>query len=60
MAECCYVPLVNQDDLGSFGKENLDVLEADDTPQKTGLLDANGTPLYRVRERVAFGFRGRK
>ena len=28
----------------------------DDEPKDTGLLDANGTPIYRVRERVPFGF----
>lgn len=28
--------------------------------EATGLLDVNGTPLYRLRERVPFGFRGSK
>ncbi len=28
----------------------------DDRPEKTGLLDASGTPLYRVRERMKIGF----
>lgn len=32
------------------------VHEADPTPQPIGLLDADGTPIYRVQEQVAFGF----
>jgi hypothetical protein len=36
------------------------VHETDRTPERTGILDANGTPLYRVRETVPFGFQGVK
>jgi hypothetical protein len=32
------------------------VFEADDSPQKTGLLDVNGTPIFRVKERATMGF----
>jgi hypothetical protein len=32
------------------------VVEADPTPQATGLLDASGTPLYRLPNRVPMGF----
>jgi hypothetical protein len=32
------------------------VFEADRTPIATGLLDANGVPLYRVPETVPLGF----
>lgn len=28
-------------------------------PRPTGLLAADGTPIYRVPERVKFGFQGR-
>jgi hypothetical protein len=34
------------------------VHEDDNGPQWTGLLDANGTRLYRVRETVRVGFHG--
>lgn len=33
------------------------VIVTDDMPERTGLLDHMGTPLYRVRETVLFGFR---
>ena len=36
--------------------ETLEVHESDKTPQPTGLLDANGTPLYRIPPTVRFGF----
>ena len=33
------------------------IIDVDDAPVRTGLLDHTGTPLYRVRETVPFGFR---
>ena len=35
------------------------LIEQEDAPEKTGLLDQHGRPLYRVRESVPFGFRMR-
>lgn len=35
----------------------ITVFEPDDAPVETGLLDAQGNPLYRVQERAAIGFR---
>ena len=35
------------------------VIEADPTPVHTGLLDANGVPIYRVQERGRLGFEGK-
>lgn len=32
------------------------IYEADDKPEETGLVDANGTPLYRVKERAKLGY----
>lgn len=32
------------------------VYEPDDRPEETGLLDATGTPLYRVRDKIKMGF----
>lgn len=32
------------------------VIVEDDVPVQTGLLDQYGDPLYRVRERIPFGF----
>ncbi len=32
------------------------VYERDDAPENTGLLNADGTPLYRVRDRVKMGY----
>lgn len=37
-------------------RPTLTVYEVDDAPTDTGLLDAHGTPLYRVRERATMGF----
>jgi hypothetical protein len=37
-------------------RPTLTVHQVDDAPTDTGLLDADGVPLYRVRERVAMGF----
>ena len=33
-----------------------DQIIVDEDLQQTGLVDQNGVPLYRVRERVKFGF----
>lgn len=33
-----------------------EVVVADDEPVKTGLLDHNGTPLYRTGDKVKIGF----
>jgi len=33
-----------------------EVIIQDDDPEPTGLLDADGNELYRVRERIKFGF----
>lgn len=35
---------------------DLTVYDTEDTPEATGLLDASGTKLYRVRERIKMGF----
>ena len=35
------------------------VLEQDSTPESTGLYDAEGRELYRVRDRVKMGFQAR-
>ena len=32
------------------------VYEQDDAPIETGLLDANGTKLYRIRDRLKMGY----
>jgi len=32
------------------------VYEREDTPEDTGLFDASGVKLYRVRERIKMGF----
>jgi len=39
-----------------IARPTLTVHEADNAPIDTGLLDAHGVPLYRVRERAAVGF----
>lgn len=36
--------------------KDLLVYERDDRPEDIGLLDAGGTPLYRVRARIKMGF----
>ncbi len=33
-----------------------EVIVEDDAPVKTGLLDQTGAPLYRVKDRLPFGF----
>jgi hypothetical protein len=35
---------------------SMTVYETDDKPEDTGLLDANGTPLYRVNEKRKIGY----
>lgn len=35
---------------------DLTVFETQDEPARTGLLDARGVPIYRVRERIKMGF----
>lgn len=37
-------------------KTSITVIEEDDRPQDTGLLDADGNRLYRVKERRPIGF----
>lgn len=36
------------------------VIETEKSPVRTGLLDSNGIPLYRVPETVRFGFQSNK
>jgi hypothetical protein len=33
-----------------------EVMVADDTPAPTGLVDQNGTPIYRTPDRIRMGF----
>ena len=40
-------------------RPSCEVFETDTTPVATGLLDADGTPLYRLQDRVALGFYAR-
>jgi hypothetical protein len=44
-----------------WGESHPTMIVIDDPrpPQRTGLLDASGTPLYRVADEVPFGFHGR-
>lgn len=35
---------------------SMTVYERDDEPENTGLVDANGTPLYRMPEKRKIGF----
>jgi hypothetical protein len=35
----------------------MSVIEDEAAPQATGLLDANGVPIYRVADRAPMGFR---
>ena len=53
-----YVSIRQCDWASGLMDERCTVIEADDTPQKTGLLDVTGTPLYRVKERQPIGFVG--
>lgn len=36
--------------------KGLTVMAEDDAPEKTGLLDQHGNPIYRVREHIKAGF----
>lgn len=36
------------------------VYEADSSPERTGLLDAAGNPLFRVQDRVPLGFHAKR
>ena len=40
----------------SASRPTITVHEDDSSPEYTGLLDARGVELFRVRERVAMGF----
>ena len=53
-----YIALASMDEYAQPVAEM--VYEKDDRPEKTGLLDQHGTPLFRVRDRIPFGFQGRK
>ena len=46
----------DDDDLLFFEPMTMDVLEEDWDFEPTGLLDADGHPIHRVRERVRCGF----
>lgn len=37
-------------------RESITVYEPDHAPHRTGLVDANGVPIYRLPERRAIGF----
>lgn len=41
-------------------KVTTTVFETDDDPVFTGLYDADGTKIFRVRQRAPLGFQGRK
>lgn len=41
-------------------RQSLSVSEAEISPIKTGLLNENGTPLYRVTVRQPIGFMARR
>ncbi len=50
-------PRAWQDDCGGWqDRPTITVHEDDDEPQDTGLLDACGNPLFRVRDRAPLGF----
>lgn len=59
MAEFRYITAVTTIDEYSQPVADTVYVADDDTPERTGLLDATGTPLYRVVTRIPFGFRGR-
>jgi hypothetical protein len=50
--------LPTSDDSEASG-DSFTVHEAPDTPQPTGLLDAQGNPLFRVPEKHPIGFHAR-
>jgi hypothetical protein len=39
------------------GPDSITIHEPEDSPQWTGLYDAHGNELYRVRDRLPMGFR---
>ena len=58
-----YVPLIKPpaavvcgDDWYQTESLKMTVVEDEEAPRYTGLLDANGTPLYRTRTREPIGF----
>lgn len=59
MRKLRYVPLAN-DDWFFDEPRRFDVLVEDRGPIKTGLLDVNGVPLYRMPEAIEFGFKGKQ
>lgn len=59
MVRACYVPLLDGDFAQREPGETITVLADEGAPVKTGILDENGTPLYRMPERVRIGFVGR-
>jgi hypothetical protein len=58
-AEYRYTPsragIIHWDDEVAATAESI-LLPADDRPEETELLDANGNRLYRVKVRLPFGF----
>lgn len=56
-----YVPraVVLDSDEGKACTADTVIVDDDENAVFTGLYDASGTPLYRVREQIPFGF-GRK
>jgi hypothetical protein len=43
-------------DRPATAQTTMTVYVSDDEPEKTGLLDPTGTPLYRVRDRQRMGY----
>ncbi len=43
-------------DWGYSNDRSMEVIASDEGPIRTGLVDANGTPLYRLPERIPLGF----
>ena len=50
----------SEDEDGWQDRPTISVIQDDDEPAETGLLDANGTPLYRVKDSIPVGFRGKQ
>lgn len=46
----------SESEYGWQDRPSLTVFEDDSQPMNTGLLDAAGAPLYRVRDREPIGF----
>lgn len=55
-----YIPLRSWDDFPSYGPTSITVLEREVKPQPTGILNADGTMLYRVERSEPIGFRLRE